>query len=96
MHKTILQVPVSKQLKNDAEKAAIAQGFSSLQEIVRVFLSKLAEEKIKVSIQESLPLSEKSEKRYQSITKDFENQKNIYVVNDAKQLIKKLNEDSLS
>lgn len=96
MQKTILQVPVSKELKTNAEKAALSQGFSSLQEMVRVFLSKLAEEKIEVSIQEIISLSEKSEHRYQRLTKDFENQKNIHTVNNTSQLLEELNEDSLS
>jgi hypothetical protein len=42
MDNTILQVPLSKQLRLQAAQAAEAQGFSSLQEAVRVFLQELA------------------------------------------------------
>lgn len=37
MNKTILQVPVSITVRKDAEKQALEQVFSSLQEAVRVF-----------------------------------------------------------
>jgi len=42
MDSTILQVPLSKQLRLQATQAAEEQGFSSLQEAVRVFLQELA------------------------------------------------------
>ncbi len=96
MNKTILQVPLSKALRHDAESAALAQGFSSLQEVVRVFLSRLAEKKIEVSIQESVALSAKAEKRYVRMREDFQNKKNVYTANTVKDLIKQLNENQLS
>ena len=49
MDKTVLQIPVSKSLCLRAEKAALNQGFSSLQEIIRVFMNKLASEDINVT-----------------------------------------------
>lgn len=64
MNRTILQVPLDKQLKSNAEKIASDQGFSSLQEIVRVFLTQLASNRVKVTLQESVILSPKNEKRY--------------------------------
>lgn len=45
---TTLQVPVDASLKSRATKAAKAMGFSSLQEIVRVFLQKLADGEIHI------------------------------------------------
>lgn len=45
---TTLQVPIGISLKIRATKAAKAMGFSSLQEIVRVFLQKLASGQIQV------------------------------------------------
>lgn len=91
MQKTILQVPLDKQLKNNAEKAASTQGFSSLQEIVRVFLTQLAANKIGVTIQESIILSPENENRYLKMTKDFESGKNISSAENAQDLITKLN-----
>jgi hypothetical protein len=43
----VLQVPMSKELRNKATLVALSQGYSSLQGIVRVFLTQLADNKIK-------------------------------------------------
>lgn len=93
MQKTILQVPVDSQLKDSAEKAANRQGFSSLQELVRVFLVQLASNKIEVTLEKSIVLSPKNEKRYVEMTKDFELGENIYSAKDIKDLVSKLNEN---
>lgn len=92
MLKTILQVPLDKQLKSNAEKAASVQGFSSLQEIVRVFLTQLASNKVEVTLQESMNLSSENEKRYAEMTRDFESGKDVYSANSVDDLISKLNE----
>ncbi len=42
MNNTILQVPMNRKLRDDATIAVRSQGFSSLQEAVRVFLSGMA------------------------------------------------------
>lgn len=91
--KTILQVPLDKQLKNNAEKAASAQGFSSLQEVVRVFLTKLASNKIEISLQEFSSLSSANEEKYIKMTKDFESGENIYTAKNVEELMSKLNAD---
>lgn len=91
--KTIFQVPIDKQLKNSAEKAASEQGFSSLQEIVRVFLAQLASNKIEITLQKSITLSPKNDKRYADMTEDFESGKNINSATDVNDLLSKLNED---
>lgn len=91
MNRTILQIPMDKQLKNEAEIMASNQGFSSLQEIVRVFLTQLVSNKVKVIIQESLILSPKNEKRYTSMTNDFKSGKNSQSATGVNDLISKLN-----
>ena len=48
--KTIIQVPVDKKLRDKAAKRAKKDGFSSLQELVRFFLKKLAEGKVDFNI----------------------------------------------
>lgn len=93
MNRTILQVPLDIQLKNNAEKVASSQGFSSLQEIVRVFLTQLALNKVEVTLQESVILSPKNEKRYTDMTNDFKSGKNNYPATDVNDLISKLNAD---
>ncbi len=95
MNKAVLQVPMNKMLKRDAEKEALAQGFSSLQEVVRVFLSRLAEKKVEVAIKDQVVLSNRAEKRYSRIKKDFKNNKNVYAATNVKDLVKQLNENPL-
>lgn len=92
MQKTILQVPLTQDLKLSAEKAAHEQGFSSLQEIVRVFLSKLAANKVEITL-ESIFLSEVNEKRYIKMTKDFEAGNHVHIAQGADDLITQLNEN---
>jgi antitoxin component of RelBE/YafQ-DinJ toxin-antitoxin module len=92
MQKTILQVPITQDLKISAENAAHEQGFSSLQEIVRVFLAKLAANKVAVTL-ESIVLSDENEKRYLSMTGDFEKDKNIYTAQSIDDLLTQLNEN---
>lgn len=50
MDRIILQVPMQKTLRNEAEAAARFQGFSSLQEVVRIMLQKLAQKEISVEV----------------------------------------------
>ncbi|MBI2196059.1 hypothetical protein HYU45_00410 [Candidatus Daviesbacteria bacterium] len=69
---TILQVPISKQLRDQAASSAHKMGFSSLQETVRVFLRQLAEEEIKVRFEETVKLSPKAIKRYNKMIDEIE------------------------
>lgn len=96
MQRTVLQIPINRQLKNEAEQVAQAQGFSSLQEVIRVFLSKFAANKVEVTIQESVRLSEKSEKRYLKETLDFKKGKNIRSAKNVNELMSQLNGNKVS
>src|SRR3990167_11038612 len=96
VQKTVLQIPINQQLKNDAEQVAQAQGFSSLQEVIRVFLSKFAANKVEVTIQESVMLSDKSEKRYLKETLDFGKGKNIHSAKNVDELMSQFNADKVS
>lgn len=93
MQKIILQVPMDKHLKNSAEKVASEQGFSSLQEIVRVFLSRLASKKVELVLQDSIILSSKNERRYSKMSQDFKADKNVSVAENNADLISQLNEN---
>jgi antitoxin component of RelBE/YafQ-DinJ toxin-antitoxin module len=93
MNKTVLQVPVSKDLKEKAERAAHDQGVSSLQESIRIFLTKLATDKLEITIQEPIRLSETSEKRYLKQTLDFEKNKNSSSAKSVEELMHQLNEN---
>ncbi|MDO8429156.1 MAG: hypothetical protein Q7S88_00845 [Candidatus Daviesbacteria bacterium] len=90
MQKSVLQVPIDKSLKSSAEKAASEQGFSSLQEIVRVFLAKLAANKIEIGFKEGVNLSSQNEKRYLEMTKDFKSKKDVFSARNVDALISKL------
>ncbi len=61
---TILQIPVKKELRDRAVKVATREGFSSLQEAVRVFLNQFAANKVSVSFTANEALSEEHEERY--------------------------------
>jgi antitoxin component of RelBE/YafQ-DinJ toxin-antitoxin module len=96
MNKTVLQIPINQDLKISAEQEALSQGFSSLQELVRVFLSKIATHKIEITLQESTMLSGINEKRYLDMTNDFELGKNTYSADSVNDLVNKLHENSIS
>lgn len=91
MQKVTLQIPMNERLKVEAEKAALAQGFSSLQELVRVLLSKVAQRKIEVQFEEVVILSKKNEKRYLKMTEDFKNNRNVYTSKNVEEFLSKLN-----
>ena len=62
---TVLQIPLSADLRTKSLISAREMGFSSLQEAVRVFLTNLANQTMHISIQQKptiIKLSEKAEK----------------------------------
>ncbi len=76
MDTTILQVPVSKTIRDKAAKSAVTQGFSSLQEAVRIFLNQLSSQAIRVTFEpQPVQLSPKAIKRYNKIIDDVESGK---------------------
>ena len=76
MDTTIIQVPVSKDLRKQATEASEKLGFSSLQETVRVFLNQLAKKEIDIAFQtKTYPLSPANELRYTKMVKDVESGK---------------------
>lgn len=90
MNRTVLQIPVSKDLRLKAEEAALAYGFSSLQEVIRVFMNRLANKSVEVSFQPIVNLSSVSNARLEKIDKDIENNKNLYIAGDLDDLKRKL------
>lgn len=89
--RTILQVPVSSGVRAEALAASREMGFSSLQETVRVLLSKLANRQLIIQVEETIiPLSARSEKRYAGMDKDFQSNKNIYKAGNIDDLMKQL------
>ena len=84
MSTTVLQVPMTIDLRKRVDQMAEIQGFSSAQEVVRVFLSRFATGKVDVEFFPTVELSSRNEKRYlrmvgqsKSYSKDFDNVDNL-------------------
>ena len=64
MNKSTIQVPIDNNLRINAENTATSLGFSSLQEIIRVFIAQLASKTITINLVNKTPdeiLTEKQE-----------------------------------
>lgn len=81
-------------LRQQAEAVSLDMGFSSLQEVVRVLLNKLASKRLVISVEDNLvPLSAKNEARYLEMDRDFKKGRNIKTAKDVDDLMKQLNAD---
>ncbi|MBM3208763.1 hypothetical protein FJZ40_00515 [Candidatus Shapirobacteria bacterium] len=86
-----------KDLRERAEVMAVNYyGFSSLQELLRVFLNKLAAKRINILFEETVALSPEAEKRYLKMDKDFKAGRNVYRTANVDDLIGKLHGNRLS
>lgn len=91
---TILQVPINKNLRDQAVSQAQKMGFSSLQEVVRLFLNKIAAGQVNVTFEETVQLSSKAVKRYNKMIDEIESGKvKTKTFTDVSSLMKYLNED---
>lgn len=80
-------------LKEQAELVSFDYGFSSLQEVVRFMLNKLARRELSITVSEVEKiekLSQTSQKRYQKAMSDIKNGKNIYRPKNAVEFFKML------
>jgi len=92
MNTTNLQIPIRKDLKIAATEAALEQGFSSLQEAVRIFINKMAQKTIDVVFTpKTIKLSPKADKRYTKIAGDIEKGIGVYEAKDVDDLMRQLN-----
>ncbi len=78
MNSTILQIPIDKNIRNQAASYAEKMGFSSLQEVVRLFLNKIALGEINVNFEQNVQLSSKAIKRYNKIIDEIDSGKIKY------------------
>lgn len=93
MDRIILQIPMSKTLKNQAEMVSSDFGFSSLQELIRVLLNKLAKRELTISVQEAeeiKSLSKAAGRRYKKAVTDIIKDKNIYKPETPQDFLKML------
>jgi len=94
MNSTILQVPINKNVRDQAASKAEEMGFSSLQEIVRLFLTKVARDEVNFSIEETVQLSPQAIKRYNKIIDDINSGKTkIKTFTNVPDLMADLNAD---
>lgn len=93
MATTTLQIPIDKSVRDNATRVAHQRGFSSVQEVVRVFLSQFADRCVDVSFTPpTIQLSEKNDKRYAKMIEDYENGKlQVKSFTDVDELMKELN-----
>lgn len=93
INRTILQIPLSKDLKKAAEAQAQQEGFSSLQELVRVMLKKVVDNQITFSmtpVYDDPPLSKRAEKRYGKMIEDMKQGKNTFKADSIEDLLAQL------
>ncbi len=93
MQKVILQVPMDKSLRDLAEFSAATQGFSSLQEAVRLFVNKLAKRSINVSFEEVEYLSKSEDQALAKKYKAFVSEKKkgkTYLARSTDELLEQL------
>ena len=93
MDTVTLQVPMSKSLRNQASIVAGEYGFSSLQEVIRILLNKLAKRQLSVNIEQfpAVKLSAKNEKRYLKMEEDFKSGKNVFYAKNVDDFLRQLN-----
>ena len=94
MQRIILQVPMTRELKEKAELVSHDFGFSSLQETIRVLLTKLAKKELALRITEETEeithLSKAAEKRYKKAVTDIKAGRNITKTGSIDELLSTL------
>lgn len=93
MQRVIVQVPMAKDLKEKAEAVSFNMGFSSLQEVIRILLTKLSKKEISFRIEEAEEvtyLSKAAEKRYKKAVEDIKAGRNIYKPKNKKEFFELL------
>lgn len=88
MNRVVVQVPMNKVLKEKAESVSAELGFSSLQEVIRVLLTKLSKKEFSFKVQEAEEityLSKSAEKRFGKSIDDIKAGKNVYKPKNKKE-----------
>ena len=82
MQRTIVQVPMSQDLKEKAELVSADMGFSSVQETIRVLLTKLSKREFTFRVEEAeeeiTKLSPAAERKLKKAAEDIKAGRNIY------------------
>ena len=95
MQRVTVQVPMSKDLKEKAEIVSANLGFSSLQEVIRVLLTKLSKKELSLRIEENAEeitqLSMAAQRRFKKAVEDIKAGRNIYKPKNKKEFFEMLN-----
>lgn len=81
MQRVVVQVPMTKDLKNQAEAVSSDMGFSSLQEAIRVLLTKFSKKELSLRVEEIeqvADLSPAAERKFKKAIEDIKAGRNIY------------------
>lgn len=95
MQRVIVQVPMTKDLKEKAEVASLDLGFSSLQEAIRVLLNKLAKREFNLKVEEVeeiTHLSKAAEKKFKKAIEDIKAGRNVTKTKNVEELLQLLHE----
>jgi len=92
MQRVIVQVPMSTDLKKSAEAVSSDLGFSSLQETIRVLLTKLSKKELRFQVTEEPPeeikyLSKAAERKFKKAVEDIKAGRNITKTKNTDKLL---------
>mgnify|MGYP001574864169 CR=1 FL=1 len=91
MQRVIVQVPMNKNLKEKAEIVVSDLGFSSIQEAIRVLLTKLSRREFTVKVEEEVEeikhLSKAAERKFKKAVEDIKAGRNITKTKNIDQLL---------
>ncbi len=93
MQRVIVQVPMSKELKNKAEAVSSDLGFSSVQEIIRVLLTKFSKREFNFKVEEVeeiADLSPRAERKFKKAVEDIKAERNITKTKNVDEFLKLL------
>ena len=93
MQRVIVQVPMAKELKEKAEAVSADLGFSSVQETIRVLLTKLAKKEFSFKVEEVeeiTHLSPAAERKFKKAIQDIKAGRNIYRPKNKKEFFELL------
>lgn len=90
MQRIIVQVPMTKYLKEQAETVSSDMGFSSLQEAIRVLLTKLSKKEFSLRVEEAeevADLSPAAERKFKKAIEDIKAGRNVTHAKNVDELL---------
>ena len=90
MQRVIVQVPMPKELKEKAETVSADLGFSSIQEIIRVLLTKLSKKELSLKVEEVeeiTHLSPAAERKFKKAVADIKAGRNVTKTKNVDELL---------